>query len=307
MARKPRHSGPLFATARSSAYIEPVNDRTPRMSDASIDIEAYLARIGHAGRRDASLETLRQLHLRHPQAIAFENLDPFLGRPVRLDLASLQDKIVAGGRGGYCFEHNLLFMHALQALGFTVSGLAGRVLWGQPEDAITARSHMLLRVDIGGRVYIADVGFGGLTLTAPLLLEPGIEQHTPHETFRIAETSDHFRLQANIGGDWRTLYRFDMQQAYEIDYAMSNHFLSTHPSSHFLSTIIAARALPDRRYALRGNRLSIHHVGGRTEQMHMTSAAELADTLESQLGIIIPDRAAFEARARQTNIVENHS
>ena len=274
------------------------------MTDASFDIDGYFARIGYRGRTDASLEALTALHRQHPQAIAFENLDPFLGTPVRLDLASLQDKIFARGRGGYCYEHNLIFMHALKALGFGVSGLAARVLWGQPDDAITARSHMLLRIELDGRTYIADVGFGGLTLTAPLLLESGLEQQTPHETFRITEASDHFCLQADIGGGWRTIYRFDMQQSYEIDCAISSHFLSTHPDSHFLSTVIAARALPDRRYALRNNRLSTHHIGGRTEQREIATVAELADVLESQLEIVIPDRTAFEAKVRDKKIVE---
>ncbi|UDL87091.1 arylamine N-acetyltransferase [Mesorhizobium sp. PAMC28654] len=275
------------------------------MTDAVFDIDAYFARIGHTVGSDASLETLQALHQRHPQAIPFENVDPFLGQPVRLDLASLQKKIIADHRGGYCFEHNLIFMHALKALGFEVSGLAARVLWGQPEDAVTTRSHMLLRVELGGRTHIADVGFGGMTLTAPLLLAPGLEQQTPHETFRVVETDDHFRLQANVGGDWRTLYRFDMQPQHEIDYSVANYFLSTHPTSHFLSTIVAARALPDRRYALRGNRLSIHHLGGRTEQKEMATAAELTETLEHLLEIIIPDRAAFQAKLRQKKIVES--
>ena len=275
------------------------------MTDAVFDIDAYFARIGHTVGSDASLETLQALHQLHPQAIPFENVDPFLGQPVRLDLASLQKKIIADHRGGYCFEHKLIFMHALKALGFGVSGLAARVLWGQPEDAITTRSHMLLRVELDGRTHIADVGFGGMTLTAPLLLEPGLEQQTPHETFRVMETDDHFRLQANVGGAWRTLYRFDMQPQYEIDYSIANYFLSTHPTSHFLSTIVAARALPDRRYALRGNRLSIHHLGGRTEQKEMATAAELTETLEHLLEIIIPDRAAFQAKLRQKKIVES--
>ncbi|MDX8480334.1 arylamine N-acetyltransferase [Mesorhizobium sp. VK24D] len=277
------------------------------MSDFNLD--AYFARIGYSGPTDSSLATLRSLHLAHPQAIPFENIDPLMGVSVGLDPASLQNKVFKHGRGGYCFEHNLIFMHALEALGFAVSGLAARVLWGQSDDAVTARSHMLLRVDFDGKTYIADVGFGGLTLTAPLLLEPGLEQQTPHETFRIVESADHFRLQANIGGaniggDWRTLYRFDMQRAYEVDYQVSSHFLSTHPSSHFLSTLVAARALPDRRYGLRNNRLSIHHLGGRSEQREIATAAELADVLENQLAIIIPDRAAFEARLRQKTIVE---
>ena len=275
------------------------------MSDApAFDLDAYLARIGYAGPRDASLDTLKTLHFAHPQSIPFENIDPFLGRPVRLDLAALHDKIVLGGRGGYCFEHNLLFMHALRAFGFEVVGLAARVLWGQSEDAITARSHMLLRVEHDGRTCIADVGFGGLTLTAPLQLEPGREQKTPHEPFRIVEAGDHFRLQAAIGGDWRSLYRFDLQPQYEVDYSVTNYFLSTSPTSHFLSSVIAARAAPDRRYALRGNRLSIHHLRGRTEQTEIATAAELADTLQGLLGIIIPDRTAFEAKVRETKIVE---
>jgi len=274
------------------------------MNDVSFDLDAYLARIGYAGPRDASLDTLKTLHFLHPQAIPFENIDPFLGQPVRLERAALQDKIVFGGRGGYCFEHNLLLMHALKTLGFEVVGLAARVLWGQSEDAITARSHMLLRVELDGRTCIADVGFGGLTLTAPLQLEPGREQKTPHEPFRIVEAGDHFRLQAAIGGDWRSLYRFDLQPQYEVDYSVTNYFLSTSPTSHFLSSVIAARAAPDRRYALRGNRLSIHHLGGRTEQTEIATAAELADTLQGLLGIIIPDRTAFEAKVRETKIVE---
>ncbi|RUT99847.1 arylamine N-acetyltransferase [Mesorhizobium sp. USDA-HM6] len=284
------------------------------MTEASFDIDAYFARIGYRGPTDASLATLKALHRQHPQAIPFENVDALMGVSVGLDPASLQDKVFSQGRGGYCFEHNLIFMHALEELGFNVTGLAARVLWGQPDDTITARSHMLLRVDLDGKTYIADVGFGGLTLTAPLLLEPNLEQQTPHEVFRIAEAGDHFRLQAHIGGadisganvsgDWRTLYRFDVQRAYEVDYSVSSHFLSTHPSSHFLSTLVSARALPDRRYALRNNRLSTHHLGGRSEQRELASAAELADVLENQLAIVIPDRAAFEARLRQKQIVE---
>ena len=273
------------------------------------DLDAYFARIGYSGPRDASLGTLRALHAIHPQAIPFENIDALTGVSVGLDIASLQDKIFRKGRGGYCFEHNLILMHALEALGFAVSGLAARVLWSQPDDAVTARSHMLLRIELEGRSWIADVGFGGLTLTAPLLLQPDLEQQTPHEAFRIVGTADDFRLQANIGGadiggNWRALYRFDLSQAYEVDYRVASHFLSTHPSSHFLSTLVAARAFPDKRYALRNNRLSIHHTGGRTEQREIVTATELADVLEKQLAIIIPDRAAFEATLREKRIVE---
>ena len=104
-----------------------------------IDLDAYCARLGYDGPRDASLKTLHDLHYLHPQAIAFENLDPLLGRPVKLDPASLQAKLVAGGRGGYCFEHNTLFAGVLRTLGFKVQEATARVRWSVPPGVGTPR------------------------------------------------------------------------------------------------------------------------------------------------------------------------
>src|SRR5512140_282609 len=123
------------------------------------DLDSYFHRIGCAGGpRAATLDTLRTLHLHHAQAIAFENLDPLQGQPVKLELPAIEHKLVHSGRGGYCFEHNLLFSKVLEALGFRVSGLSARVIWNAPEGAIRPRGHMLLRVDLGDEPYIADVG-----------------------------------------------------------------------------------------------------------------------------------------------------
>lgn len=279
----------------------PSLSRTAAPSDG-FDLSAYLRRIGYDGPRTATLETLRALHSLQPRAIAFENLDPFLGRPVRLDAASLQAKLVARRRGGYCFEQNLLFMHALSALGFSVSGLAARVLWGQSVDALTPRGHMLLRVELDGRTWLADVGFGGLTMTAPLLLEPGLEQQTPHEAFRVARHDEGFRVEALVGGEWRALYRFDMSAHYEIDYAITNYFLSTSPTSHMVTGLIVARALSDRRYALLRNRLTVHHLGGGSERREVESPAELADVIEGMFDLALPDRAAFKKTALEKGL-----
>ena len=267
------------------------------------DIDAYLDRIGHSGGRAASLETLREIHLLHPQAISFENLDPFVGRPVALDPESLQAKLVGSRRGGYCYEHNLLLWHALEAVGFSVGGLAARVLWGRPDDALTPRSHMLLRVEIDGSTWLADVGFGGLTQTAPLLLEPGLVQQTPHERFRIVERNEGYATQAEVAGEWRTLYRFDDAPHYEVDYAVASYYLSTNPASHFVTGLIAARSLPDRRLALSGNRFAIHRLDGPTERQEIATAAQLADLLEHDFGVVVPDRKAFMAVALAKGVV----
>jgi N-hydroxyarylamine O-acetyltransferase len=260
------------------------------------DLNAYLRRIGYDGARAPTLDVLRAIHQLHAQSIPFENLDPLLRRPLQLDAAWLQQKLVRDARGGWCFEHNHLLRAALTALGFTTTGLAARVMWNVPEGVVTARGHMLLLVHLDGAPYVADVGFGGLTLTAPLRLEADVEQPTPHETFRLAASGDGYAMQARLGDEWKTLYRFTIEEQHPPDYEVSSWYLSTHPRSHFLSGLIAARPAPDARYALRNTTLTTHHRDGRTERRELAHAAELREVLHDTFGIAAPDglEDAFE-------------
>jgi N-hydroxyarylamine O-acetyltransferase len=141
---------------------------------------------------------------------------------VRLDIQSLQQKLVRDRRGGYCFEQNLLLSHALKALGFEVTELAARVLWNAAEETITPRGHMLLLVDLDDRAYVVDAGFGGLTLTGPLRLEPDIEQATPHERFRLSREGPSFVMWAKTKGTLKALYRFDLQEQFLPDHEVTN-------------------------------------------------------------------------------------
>ncbi|MDD4932185.1 MAG: arylamine N-acetyltransferase [Methylacidiphilaceae bacterium] len=260
----------------------------------SARLDAYFARIGYDGPRAASLDTLRSLHALHPQAIPFENLDPLLGRPVALDLASLHQKLVLEGRGGYCFEHNLLFAEVLRTLGFSVTGLAGRVCWNVPESAPLPRTHMVLRVDLD-QPYIADVGFGGLTFTAPLRLETGSAQETRHEPMRILSSADGFLVQALLAEQWQSLYRFDLQAQLAIDYEMANWYLCSHPASRFRKELIAARPDLGCRYALRNRELTIYRLDGKTERRRLASGSEIRQVLESHFRLSLPEGARLHA------------
>lgn len=256
---------------------------------APFDFPAYFRRIDYTGDRSPTLETLRALHLRHAIAIPFENLDPLLKRPVRLDLMSLERKLVQEGRGGYCYEHNLLFRHVLETLGFAVTGLAARVLWNVPEGVVTPRAHMLLRVDLDGEVYLVDVGFGGLTQTAPLRLEADVEQATSLESFRLVRAGEEFVIQALLRGVWKPLYRFGLQEQHLPDYEVANWYVSTHPESLFVNGLMAARPSHDRRYALWNNELSVHRSSGGTERRLLADPAELRETLERDFELVLPD------------------
>ena len=260
------------------------------------DLDAYLARIGYDGPATPRLETLCEIHRLHPQAIAFENLNPLLHWPVQLDARSLQRKLVAQRRGGYCYEHNLLLKHALERIGFRVVGLAARVLLNQPEDAIRPRTHMLLQVDIDDEIWIADVGFGGLTLTAPMRLVEQVPQATPHEPFRLMRIAGDYALQAEVRGEWRTLYRFDLQEQVLPDYELTNWYLSNNPESRFVVNLIAARTHPQRRYALLNNELTVHEMNGESTRRTLGSAAGLREVLRETFGIALPDSEELHAK-----------
>jgi N-hydroxyarylamine O-acetyltransferase len=69
-----------------------------------IDLDAYFARIGFDGPRAPTLATLNAIVHAHVKAIPFENLDVLLGLPIDLAPAALEQKLIHGRRGGYCFE-----------------------------------------------------------------------------------------------------------------------------------------------------------------------------------------------------------
>ncbi len=254
----------------------------------SPDLDAYFRRIGYRGHTAPTFAALREIHALHAAAIPFENLSPLLGEPVPLDLASLEAKLVRSARGGWCFEQNLLFAHVLEALGFDVTRLAARVRWSVPAGVTTARSHMLMRVRLEEGDYIADVGFGGVTLTGPLALIAGVEQPTPHEPHRLMAEGAGYRLEARIAGEWHALYHFDLHEQLQSDYEVSNWYLSTHPASQFLSGVMAARAAPEARHTLRNTRYSIHRPDGTTERRVVTRVDEMLATLSGPLQIAVP-------------------
>lgn len=121
-----------------------------------LDLDAYLHRVGYHDQLVPTGQTLTRLHRAHVAAIPFENLDIVLGRGVAVDLDSVQAKLVGNRRGGYCYEHGLLFAAALERVGYDVD----RLLASIGEDPQRPRTHMTLHVRAADGARLADVGFG---------------------------------------------------------------------------------------------------------------------------------------------------
>jgi arylamine N-acetyltransferase len=238
----------------------------------------------------------------HTQAIPFENLDPLLGVPIDdLSPEALTDKLIRRRRGGYCYEHNGLMGDVLEELGFSVRRFGARVVWTHAAGApVPSQTHTLLAVALPGgpQLYLVDVGFGGQTPTSPLRLETGSIQQTTLEPYRLQARGDVLVLQAQIRGEWQSLYEFATRTAPPIDLKVGSWYVSTHPSSHFVTGLMASLVTADGRCNLSGHNLAIHRGGG-TEKFHFENASAVVDALIDRFGINVADageRTVLEAR-----------
>lgn len=265
------------------------------MTNHRLDTSAYLARIGYSGPTTPTLDVLARLQRHHIEAIPFETLTMLVGEHVSLELPALQRKVIFERRGGYCFELNLLFLALLRDLGFDARPLTGRVTMGGPEDALTARTHTLLLVTIDGVRYTADVGFGGMTPTGPLRLDTEDEQATPHEPYRLTSKDGNYTLHARIGAAWRHYYMFDLTPPADVDFEVGNWYVSTHPDSPFRGQLIAARAEPGTRHALRGGEYTIHRLGAPSERRHLDEPDAVIALLKSAFHIDVPSTTKLRA------------
>jgi N-hydroxyarylamine O-acetyltransferase len=259
----------------------------------AFDLAAYLARIGLAAAPPPTPAGLAALQLAHATRIPFENLDILLHRPVTLDLESLQAKLVQGGRGGYCFEQNLLFAAALEAAGFSVTRLAGRVRYRT--HRVLPRTHMLLLVTADSADWIADVGFGLEGLLAPLPLLAGYEMQQSRWTYRVDGGPREWLVQIRRDGSWLDLYSFTTEPQELVDFEMASYYVSTHPESRFTQTLIAQSIATDARYMLHNRELTVDRGAG-MENRVLAGDGELLEVLAGTFGLRFPAGTRFNYR-----------
>jgi N-hydroxyarylamine O-acetyltransferase len=249
---------------------------------ARLDLDAYLRRIGYDGPLTTGAETLRGLHRAHMQTIAFENVDVALGRSISLEMDDLQRKLVESGRGGYCFEHNLLFAAALERLGFPITRLLARVRRGSAQ--IRYRAHAVLLVGTPEQAWLADVGFGDEGLIEPIELSAGATATTGAWTWRVRQEGSDWILQSRHADGWFDLYTFRVERHFQVDFEVSNYYTAHSSRSTFVGKLIAMRETEQVRHVLKDRQLVSRHPDGRTQRTEL-SGAELTTTLRDTFGV----------------------
>ena len=262
------------------------------------DLDAYFARIGYAGPRQASREVLDAIVLRHVCTIPFENVDVLLGRGIDIDPAAVERKLVHARRGGYCFEQNGYLLHVLGALGFSVRPLSARVRVGRTREEQAPRTHVFVGIDLEGQALLADVGVGGLSPTCSLRLDVEQEQATPHEPRRLLregawsgalrDPDARIYHQARIGDEWRDVAELTLEQMPQIDRVIGNWYTSAHPSSRFKQVLMVARATETGRVTLLDYELTVRGRDGVAQVTQLASDEAVLEALEAHFGIALP-------------------
>ena len=263
----------------------------------------YLNRIQYPinGDVSVSLNTLRQLHEAHVNAIPFENLDIHLNRPIKIDAASIFTKLVENKRGGYCYEINELFALALEYVGFSVYRMSSRVLF----PVTRPRTHQIIIIALktakNPECWLADTGFSGNSLTHPILLPsicdtPSEIQQQQHGDYIVRAKKDKFEnieyvLQTKIKGLWVDLYSFNLMECLPIDFEMQNFSLSHQKDSPFVLHKICAKPTVNGRAILVDKKLTTRTRDGST--VKELSDHEYSDVLRDTFNI---DLTAEELR-----------
>src|SRR5262249_53164072 len=154
--------------------------------------------------------------------------------------------------------------------------------------AVLPRTHMLLKVDVDGDAWLADVGFGGDGLLGPVPLRAGALARQYAWTYRVVtDGPDLWVLQALRQGAWHDLYSFTLDPQYFVDYEVANYYVSTHPASTFVQKLTAQRPTPEVRYVVR----DYEYVEDRGEAATTRTLAdddELRNVLAESFGLTFP-------------------
>lgn len=253
------------------------------------DWSAYARRVGLDAPPAADEDGLFRLHHAQFRSIPFENLDIQLGRTIDLAPEALVAKLVAGRRGGYCFELNGLLLLALRHLGHDVRPLLARVHLSTPPSG---RTHQINAVTLGERTWLMDAGFGAGGPRQPLALEDGFEARGEFWGYRIERREPWGWLMSSLDGMWKESYSFDLGWVAPNDIAVANYFTSHSPDTHFTRMRVVSRPTADGRISLRNQTLT-RIAGGRESVEQVPPGTATLDLLEREFGIVVPG-ARFE-------------
>ncbi len=249
----------------------------------------YLQRLQVNKTEKLSSSFLSKLQEQHLLTVPFENLDIHQGKKIVLEEDRIYEKIVACGRGGFCYELNGLFCWLLRSLGFIASMVSARVYMTRIDRFSPEFDHMGLLVDLE-KTYLVDVGFGD-SFRKPIALPDGIVEDISgrYRVQTFGSAPDTYILQKQENNCWQHVYSFTKHPRVISDFNEMCTFNQTSPESHFTQEIICTMATKNGRVSLSDNFLTITD-GSSKKKIKVVSDNDFKQKLKSHFRIQLNDR-----------------
>lgn len=236
-------------------------------------VDRYLSRLGMAPMDVLPLTpaSLERLVAAHVARIPFSNLHIHRGEIASTDPARIAERLVDGRGGGICYELNGGLGLLLEALGAAPRHLAGTVVMVDEDGSERLGpplGHMACAVELDGRLWLADAGFGGRGIVRP-------------------DPADGDRVVAGPGA----AYVLDGRPRPLADFVAMAWWHSTSPGSRFMGSLVVSVTEDGATRTLSGSgsplRFALHDAGGRTP----VDAAGARDLLVARFGLddALPD------------------
>lgn len=237
-------------------------------------------------RRPPDLAFLADITSRHVAHFAFSSVGPMLGDELPLDVESLFRRIVLNRRGGYCFEQNGLLFSVLEELGFNVTLYLARVIHNR--DVHPGLTHRISLVEIDGKRYVADVGFGPQGPRYPVSMT-GEVSHENFREFRIAERHPGEHLMQTLeDGAYFSLYKFELVRYSEADCELGHFYSHKHPGATFVNNLVVSKILDTEVRSLRNKMFCL--IDGSGKQCYpVTDGAEMREVLDTRFGVTVSE------------------
>lgn len=250
-------------------------------------IKEYLERLDIHNDIFPDIHLLKQIQKQHLLHVPFENLDIHIHHKINIDKDYLYDKIVINRRGGICYEVNYLLYHLLIAIGYQVKILGGKVLG----DRGTYQDHLMLCVDLDGKKYLVDVGFGDNFLE-PLQWVVGKEQMDKKGTFRIDKIESGIYRLMKLGdndSEYKLAYEFLLEEMRITDFQERIHYFVHSKESIFTKNVFSSLEKEDGRVSLKHDKI-IHTYNQDKCVNSVKSSQDYITYLQDEFGISLTDQ-----------------
>ncbi len=182
-------------------------------------LQVYLERIRYDGPISVTYDTLKQLQEQHATHIPMDASAIYLQQPEKMDLKSIQQKLIFDGRSGMCLQQNRLFQWVLETLGFNVLMHHARGVVFREPGKVPMRVHVCLTVIIEDETYLVDVG----STQTPLRPVPFSQEDSQDtEDVRVVKTNEYwggylFQKRPTGTREWQDIYVFTLEPFYDVD------------------------------------------------------------------------------------------